>query len=122
MAQICAQDLLLCANGHTCDKEVIYHVASKQKITIDFDDELIADTKQKISEDEGNGRVWKDSSATVDSPKCPKCSFVGICLPDKTHSISGNEMQAINKDQIRRMYPTRDDAMPLYVQTRGARI
>ena len=48
MTQICAQDLLLCANGHTCDKEVIYHVASKQKITIDFDDELIADTKQKI--------------------------------------------------------------------------
>ena len=48
MTQICAQGLLLCANGYTCDKGVIYYVASKQKITIDFDDELIADTKQKI--------------------------------------------------------------------------
>ena len=122
MTQICAQGLLLCVNGYTCDKGVIYYVASKQKITIDFDDELIADTKQKIVKMRAMAESGKIPPPLVDSPKCPKCSFVGICLPDKTHSISGNEVQVINKDQIRRMYPTRDDAMPLYVQTQGARI
>ncbi len=23
----------------------------------------------------------------VDSPKCPRCSLVGICLPDETHLL-----------------------------------
>ena len=122
MTQICAQGLLLRANGYTCDKGVIYYVASKQKITIDFDEELIADTKQKIADMRAMAEAGKIPPPLVDSPKCPKCSLVGICLPDETHSLSGNEVQVINKDQIRRMYPTRDDAMPLYVQAQGARI
>ena len=85
-----------------------------------------------------------------DSPKCPRCSLVGICLPDETRllqekqsatrgqqpAISGQRTsaQATNDqqpatdnrqpatDSVRRLMPARDDALPLYVQEQGATI
>jgi CRISPR-associated protein Cas1 len=56
----------------------------------------------------------------VDSPKCPRCSLVGICLPDEVgwlrrdHTNEGSEP--------RRLLPAREDALPLYVQQPGARV
>lgn len=120
MTQICAQGLLLRANGYTCTSGIIYYVASKQKIVVDFDEELIASTKQKIEQMRDMASSETIPPPLVDSPKCPKCSLVGICLPDETNILLENT--PIRKDQIRRMYPTRDDAMPLYVQTQGAYI
>lgn len=117
--QVCAQGLLLRANGYTCTKGIIYYISSKQRIEVDLDDETIKKTKQMIME--MREMVNKDTmpSPLVDSPKCPQCSLVGICLPDETNMLSKN-MSHINKDQIRRMYPMRNDAIPLYVQEQGA--
>lgn len=105
MTQICAQGLLLQTNGYTCTHGIIYYVASKQKITINFDDVLIASTKQKISEMRIMASTGKMPPPLVDSPKCPKCSLVGICLPDETNSLLENNTLDVKKDQIRRMYP-----------------
>ncbi len=121
MTQICAQGLLLRANGYTSNCGIIYYVASKQKISIDFDDQLVASTKQKIDQMRVMASSGTIPSPLVDSPKCPKCSLVGICLPDETNSLSEGATH-VKKDQIRRMYPARDDAMPLYVQAQGARV
>ncbi|MDP2953612.1 MAG: CRISPR-associated endonuclease Cas1, partial [Chloroflexota bacterium] len=55
----------------------------------------------------------------VDSPKCPRCSLVGICLPDEVNLLSVGG-QSIKPEDLRRMAPARDDALPLYVQTQGA--
>lgn len=122
LTQICAQGLLLQANGYTCTTGIIYYVSSKQKVTINIDDALIASTKQKISEMRDMAASAKMPSPLVDSPKCPKCSLVGICLPDETNSLLENPISPIRRDQIRRMYPTRDDAIPVYVQSQGAHI
>ena len=122
MTQICAQGLLLRANGYTCNKGIIYYVASKQRVTIDLDDDLIAATRQKIADMREIVESGTIPPPLVDSPKCPKCSLVGICLPDEVHSLSGAHASNIDKDQIRRMYPTREDAVPLYVQSQGAKI
>src|SRR5690606_7318825 len=56
----------------------------------------------------------------VDSPKCPRCSLVGICLPDEV-----NVLRAANgkpEGPVRRLIPENDDALPVYVQEQGASV
>ena len=47
-----------------------------------------------------------------DSPKCPRCSLVGICLPDETRLLTCPLAQPADGD-VRRLMPARDDALPL---------
>jgi len=54
------------------------------------------------------------------SPKCFGCSLAGICLPDEVECL--NRQDAANPLDVRRLYPARDDALPLYVQDQGARV
>ena len=121
VVQVCAQGLLLRANGYTCTKGIIYYIASKQRIEVSFDDNTINKTLQMIKEMREMAKTDMIPPPLVDSPKCPRCSLVGICLPDETNMLSEN-ISHINKDQIRRMYPIRTDAVPVYVQEQGSYI
>jgi CRISPR-associated protein Cas1 len=49
------------------------------------------------------------------SPKCPRCSLVGICLPDETHLLAGRQ-----HDRPRRLVAVDPDAVPLYVTEPGS--
>ena len=121
ITQVCAQGLLLRANGYTCTKGIIYYISSKQRVEIILDDETIRKTLEMIKEMRVMAKTDVMPSPLVDSPKCPKCSLVGICLPDETNLLSNNTPQ-INKDEIRRMYPIRNDAVPVYIQEQGASV
>ncbi|HCS54131.1 MAG TPA: CRISPR-associated protein Cas4, partial [Planctomycetaceae bacterium] len=46
--QICAQGLILRDNGYHCTEGVIYYIASKRRVVIPFDDELIARTRELV--------------------------------------------------------------------------
>ena len=117
--QVCAQGLLLRANGYTCTKGIIYYISSKQQIEISLDDEAVKKTLQMIKEMREMAKTDRMPPPLVDSPKCPRCSLVGICLPDETNMLSENACLT-NKGQIRRMYPVRNDAVPVYVQEQGS--
>ena len=118
IVQVCAQGLLLRANGYTCTKGIIYYISSKQRIEINLDDETVKKTLQMIKEMREMAKTDMMPPPLVDSPKCPRCSLVGICLPDETNLLSDKALQ-INKEQIRRMYPIRNDSIPVYVQEQG---
>ena len=121
MVQVCAQALLLRANGYACDRGVIYYAESRERVEIKFTDKMIQTTLGYI---EGMRKMAAGGTIPpplVDSPKCPGCSLVGICLPDETHMLA-DPGKRIRKDMVRRMYPARPDAMPVYVQEQGARI
>ncbi|MFO1126820.1 MAG: CRISPR-associated endonuclease Cas1 [Rhodospirillales bacterium] len=51
-----------------------------------------------------------------DSPKCPRCALVGICLPDEVNYLTRGEVSP------RPLAVGRDDALPLYVRAQRARI
>lgn len=122
VVQVCAQGLILRANGYTCTNGIIYYIGSKQRVKVDFDDQTIAMTLQTIHDMKQMARKDVMPPPLVDSPKCPKCSLVGICLPDETNLLGSTDGDArhITKDQVRRMYPIRSDAVPVYVQEQGA--
>lgn len=121
IVQVCAQGLLLRANGYTCTKAIIYYVASKQRVEINLDDETVKKTLQMLKDMIEMAKKDAIPPPLVDSPKCPRCSLVGICLPDETNMLSAKPIRP-DKGQVRRMYPTRNDAVPMYVQEQGSRI
>ncbi|MGL6195588.1 MAG: CRISPR-associated endonuclease Cas4g/Cas1g [Thermoguttaceae bacterium] len=119
--QLCAQGLILRDNGYLCNEGIIYYIASKQRITVVFDEALIAKTRELCREFRNAAENSCSPPPLDDSPKCPKCSLVGICLPDEVNLISkvtSDDLSA--KPVLRQLLPALEHALPFYVQTQGA--
>ncbi len=125
--QLAAQALILHENGYRCEEGVIYYCATKQRVRVPMDDDLLAETRATVT------RAF-DAAANsiplplVDSPKCPRCSLVTICLPDETNACVrsagdggdvATEEIASGSPDLRRLVPARDDLRPLYLNTQG---
>lgn len=55
------------------------------------------------------------------SQKCVRCSLAGICLPDEIALLKGMEYERkeATQSRIRRLLPSRDNAIPVYVVGQG---
>lgn len=120
--QLCAQALVLRANGYQCDRGVLYFIQSKQRIEILIDDALVQRTRTLIAEFRATINSGRIPLPLVDSPKCPRCSLVGICLPDETHLLATPDESAPAEERVRRLLPAHDDALPLYVKMQGGNV
>lgn len=80
--QLCVQGLLLRNHGYRYDHGTLYYVASHQRVDVPFDDALIARTL--VLRDQARDAAAQPTTPPplVDSPKCARCSLVGICLPE----------------------------------------
>lgn len=85
--QLCAQGLILRANGYTSDEGILYFIESRRRVVIPFTDELIARTRELVMLFRDTANVGRLPAPLEDSPKCPRCSLVGICLPDETNLL-----------------------------------
>ena len=117
--QVCVQGLLLRANGYICNQGMLYFVESRQRVAVPLDDALVSRTLDLLSGIRGMASSGQIPQPLVDSPKCTRCSLVGICLPDEVNFLSAKG-QAVKQEDVRRMAPARDDAIPVYVQAQGA--
>ena len=116
--QLCLQGLILRDNGYACDGGVLYFAASKTRVEIPFDDDLIRLTREAVSGLRKLGEGSRLPPPLVDSPKCVRCSLAGICLPDEVNRLTHPDLPA----ETRRLVPARDDCIPLYVQAQGGTI
>jgi len=119
--QLMAQGLLLRDHGYRCDHGMLYFAGSRTRVGVTFSPALEARTTALIA---GARQAMLADTAPApleDSPKCRGCSLAGICLPDETLAMIA---LAEHRDAppVRRLYPARDDALPLYVQTQGATV
>ena len=119
--QLCVQGLLLRAHGYECEEGIIYFVASKRRVHVPFDDELVARTLELMDSARSMSALDEIPPPLEDSPKCPRCSLVGICLPDEVSFLKGSSY-IVKPDDVRRLMPARDDALPMYVQAQGAMV
>jgi CRISPR-associated protein Cas1 len=117
--QVCAQGLILRDSGFESTAGVIYFAGSKERVAVEFDDALVARTLELAEQMAETSRGGVIPPPLVDSPKCPRCSLVGICLPDEVRMLKAAGTEAI---EPRLLFPARDDALPLHVQHQGARI
>lgn len=122
--QLMAQGLLLREHGYRTDHGVLYFAGSKTRVEIHFTPELEARTLRLLDEARSAARSDTLPSPLDDSPKCNGCSLAAICLPDETLALKAvpADPASAGRQSVRRLYPPRDDALPLYVQKQGARV
>ena len=75
LVQLCAQGLLLRDHGYECDEGVLFFLASRERVRVVFDDELVARTTQLAAEMRAAAAAGQIPPPLVDSPKCPRCSL-----------------------------------------------
>ena len=114
--QLCSQGMLLREHGYRCDEGVLYFVASRERVRIPFDDALIRTTEEAITGLRSLAQNGTIPPPLEDSPKCPRCSLVGICLPDEINHLSQSSPEP------RPIAVPNTEALPLYVQARGAKV
>lgn len=113
--QICVQGLLLRDAGYRCEHGVLYFAGTRERVQVDFTDELIDRTLELLGGLRATAEVAVPPAPLVDSPKCPRCSLVGICLPDEVNTLAERATGS-----ARRMVPRDQEAAPMYVTEQGA--
>lgn len=115
--QLCAQGLILRENGYHCDGGILYFIESRRRVSVPFDEPLVNRTRELIEQMRAMASQATIPPPLIDSPKCPRCSLVGICLPDETRLLADRE--EADDGRVRRLMPARDDALPLYLKEQG---
>ena len=115
--QLCAQGLLLEEHGYRSSSGCLYFIGSRERVEVPFDEALRNQTLSAV-----NGLRLLAAGGQIpppleDSPKCPRCSLVSICLPDEVNFLRRQDSQ-----QLRPIAVARDAALPLYVQANKAKI
>ena len=114
--QLCAQGLLLEEHGYRCQEGVLYFASSRERVRVPFDDELRAMTLDSIERLRATVDAGAIPPPLEDSPKCPRCSLVGICLPDEVNLLrsEGTEVRPLSVQQTR--------GLPVYVQSHRGKV
>lgn len=122
--QVCAQALVLRANGYRVDEGVLWFAGSRRRVSVPITEELVERTREAARGLRGALEAGTLPPPLVDSPRCNGCSLAPICLPDEVHlmQLGVTEQQPPEERLHRRLVPARDDATPLHVQTQGARV
>jgi CRISPR-associated protein Cas1 len=139
--QLGIQGLILVENGYRVEEVVAYYSKTKQKARVAFDEALIAETEAAIAQTWETARAGVMPRPLVDSPKCPGCSMVGICLPDETNwllrqaeSFEGPEQLELFEGEqaspqrrpmareMRQMVTPRSEQKAVYLNTQGLRV
>lgn len=107
--QLCAQGLLLREHGYDCTEGVIYFAGSRERVRIPFDEPLVGRTLEAIDGLKEMAEGDRIPEPLVDSPKCPACSLLPVCLPDEVGWLQGNERPP------RPLAAKLEKAWPLYV-------
>ncbi len=115
LAQLTVQALLLREHGHTVPHAEVYFPATRGRHRV----EIPPDAEEWVG---GLVREIRTSAASatpppplVDSPKCPRCSLVGVCLPDETNLLADRA-----STPTRRLIAANDTREPLYVLSPSA--
>lgn len=109
-----------------------------QRVRVAIDDSIVGETLAAIEGSRTLALSGRIPRPLIDSPKCPRCSLVGICLPDETVLVESlpeftatpqlslfdgdehlNGVSGQTDDAVRRLVPARDDLRPLYVTGHG---
>ncbi len=143
-AQLTVQAIVLRDNGYECHEAVVYYSATKQRVRLKIDDSVIRETLEHLDKARKTAESDVIPPPLIDSPKCPRCSLVAICLPDETSAVRSTTVANTKEKQLtlfdagrpaetsavispmkvetRRLVPARDDLRPLYLNRQGLHV
>lgn len=112
--QVCLQGLILREHGYECTYGEVYYATVRRRVRVDFTEERLGRARALVEEAREVSRHVSPPLPLVDSPKCVRCSLVGLCLPDETNML-------LNRShEVRRLVPKDPDQRPVYVTEAGA--
>ena len=114
--QLCIQGMLLEEHGYRVEEGILYFVEGRERVRVPFDEELRALTRNAVDGLRLIATGGQIPPPLENSPKCPRCSLVGICLPDEVNFFRKGE------EPPRPLAVGRDEAMPMYVQANRAKV
>jgi CRISPR-associated protein Cas1 len=117
LVQLCAQALILRDAGYRVERAEVYFGETRSRHEIALDTQFAARTLAAAAELRANAARSVPPPPLVDSPKCPRCSLVGICLPDEVNALRDEDAPA-----PRRLVAADSPAQPLYASTPGSRV
>jgi CRISPR-associated protein Cas1 len=135
-AQLAVQGMVLRENGYRCEEGIAYYRKTGQRVRVALDEALMAETEGLILEAWGTAEAGEIPAPLVDSPKCPGCSLVGICLPDETWRAASNEaggdaeqltlfempLRKPAQREVRALVTPRSEMRPLYLNSQGVKL
>jgi len=127
--QIALQCLLLREHGYRCDGGEVYYHAVRKRIPVPLTGRLAERALEAVAEARALAASGNVPPPLVASPKCPRCSLVGICLPDETNLLAAADDGGASAAQagetagaLRRLVAAVDDRKPLYVVEHGLHV
>ncbi len=114
--QVCLQALLLEEHGYRVEEGAIWYAESRERIRVALDDDLRHATRDAVSRLRLTVAQGRIPPPLQDSPKCPRCALVSVCLPDEVSALGGSDLAP------RPIAVPADEAAPLVVQSQRARI
>jgi CRISPR-associated protein Cas1 len=114
-AQILVQAVLLREAGYDVRRALLYYAQTRQRVHVPVDDSAADEVASLVAEARQVASSPRAPLPLVESPKCPRCSLVGLCLPDETNALLER-----SDAPPRRIVPRDPDPRPLYVNEQGA--
>ena len=115
--QVLVQALLLQEAGYVVERAEIWYAETRQRVHIMVDDAALKEITDTVK------RAWEVAADPVappplhDSPRCPRCSLVGICLPDELESL---RVPPAQRRPLKRLMAPVLEGRPVYVTVQGA--
>ena len=136
-AQLILQAIVLRENGYRVEEAVAFYRTTRQRVRIAIDPEAVEEAERVVIAAWALAENPSRPLPLVDSPKCPGCSLVGVCLPDETNALLETDREepiqldlfappdSPRKPVRREMRPIlagRTDRKAVYLNTQGLRV
>lgn len=99
--------------GYRVEEGALWFAGSRERVRVVLDQDLRERTLAAITSLRNAAAVRERPPPLEDSPKCPRCSLAGICLPYELNFFK-------DAKPPRPLNPADDSALPLHVQPPGA--
>ncbi len=116
LVQVCLQALLLEEHGYMVEEGAIWYATSRERVRVVLDEELRLTARKAVAGLRMTVAHECIPPPLMDSPKCPRCALVAICLPDEMSSLGGSNLAP------RPIAVGTDEALPMIVQSQRARV
>lgn len=115
LAQLSAQVLLLREHGYDVPHAEVFFAAARGRRIVPVPDDAKAWIKGLVGEIRANAGRPTPPPPLVDSPKCPRCALVGVCLPDETNLLGEQ-----GGTHVRKLVAGDAPSRPLYATKPGS--
>ncbi|MEI7767934.1 MAG: CRISPR-associated endonuclease Cas1 [Phycisphaerae bacterium] len=115
--QLGLQSLLLKEHGYVVKQAVLYYASERRRVEVSINDELLVEALATLNTAR-HAATGPRPEPLLHDVRCLRCSLQPLCLPDEVQFQRRHETDI----SPRKIWPLRDDATHVIVQTAGHRV